>query len=233
MFSRFTPPKTTKYQLALFICLLFHVSGAIGIVASPYQHWFVQNTTLNLCLMAALLVYTQRDFNRNFFLFLFLAFAVGMLSEIIGVNTQWLFGHYRYGEVLGPKLAGVPYLIGIQWIVTVFCSGILARKLLLGLTWVQKWPEISRLGFIFLGATLTTLFDLVLEPVAIQLGFWTWLDGGQIPLYNYVCWFGISAFLLYFFDRLNFPKKNIFAVQLLLIQVAFFLVVMLANGKFV
>jgi len=46
-------------DIALFIVLLFHVSGAIGILFTPYKDWFIQNTPLNLLIMAVLLIVTH------------------------------------------------------------------------------------------------------------------------------------------------------------------------------
>ena len=60
-----------------------------------------------------------------------------------------------------------------------------------------------------------------MEPVAIQLGYWKW--SGDIPVFNYACWFLVSLVLLLFFHFLKFDKENKFAVDLLLIQSMFFL----------
>jgi len=72
------------------------------------------------------------------------------------------------------------------------------------------------------GATLAVIFDWLMEPVAIKLGFWKWQ--GDIPVYNYVCWFFISLLMLVLFRACKFNKQNKFAVNLLLIQLLFFLI---------
>ena len=74
------------------------------------------------------------------------------------------------------------------------------------------------------GALLATAFDWLMEPVAVKLGFWTWLGDGAIPFKNYWSWFLVSAFLLLLFRKLPFPKHNQFAIHLLLIQSLFFLI---------
>jgi uncharacterized membrane protein len=58
--------------------------------------------------------------NSAFYIFAVAAFATGMLTEMIGINTGYLFGNYQYSNVMGYKLLGVPLLIGVQWFVTVF-----------------------------------------------------------------------------------------------------------------
>ena len=89
---------------ALFIALLFHVSGLIGILYTQQKDWFIQHTALNLSLMAGLLIITQQQKNLQFFLFFIITFIAGFGVELIGANTAALFGNYNYGEALGPKL---------------------------------------------------------------------------------------------------------------------------------
>ena len=82
---------------------------------------------------------------------------------------------------------------------------------------------IKALSVVVDGATLAVFFDWIMEPVAVKLGYWQWLGDGEIPLYNYICWFIISMMLLFVFHRLPLDKENKFAVNLLLIQAMFFL----------
>ena len=218
-----------KQNIALFLAILFHVCGAIGILFTPYKQWFINNTTVTLLLMAALLIFTQKNKTVSFWLFAILCFATGVIVEIIGVNTGYLFGNYSYGTVLGPKLYSVPWLIGINWFTTVFCAGNIIHRLnewLLQKIGVEKQPSatVQTLSFLFDAATLATLFDWVLEPSAIKLGYWQWMPKGEIPLFNFICWFAISAALLTVFRMLKFDKHNQFALHLFIIQLLFFLV---------
>ncbi|TAH06721.1 MAG: carotenoid biosynthesis protein, partial [Sphingobacteriia bacterium] len=86
-----------KINTSTFLALLFHVSGLIGILFSPYKEWFIQNTPVNLLVMTVLLFWNQQKINRLLLLFFAIAFTVGMVTEIIGVNTGFLFGNYSYG----------------------------------------------------------------------------------------------------------------------------------------
>lgn len=218
-----------KQNIALFLALLFHVCGAIGILFTPYRQWFIDNTPLNLLLMAALLVFTQKGKPFAFWLFILLCFVTGIIVEIIGVNTGYLFGDYTYGNVMGPKIYAVPWLIGVNWFSTVFCAGCIVYRLNEWL--LKKFTDnlqpsfaVQLFSFVFDAAMLTTLFDWVLEPTAIKLGYWQWQPEGEIPLFNFACWFGISAVLLTVFRLLKFNKHNQFAVHLFIIQLLFFLV---------
>jgi len=209
----------------LFLALLFHGTGVLGILFSPYKDWFVSSTPLVLLFMFLLLANTQLKAIKNFLLSFAIAFVISMATEIIGVNTGLLFGEYQYGPVLGPKILGVPWLIGLNWFVIVYCSGsfllhsveLVERKLTTPLT-VPTSTTMVVLG----GAAMATFFDFILEPVAVKLNFWTW-NRGDIPLFNYLCWFVVSAVLLRINLQLKQVNTDVFASSLLIIQAAFFL----------
>lgn len=214
-----------KPAIPLFIAILFHFMGVLGILLTPYRDWFIANTPLNLILMGILLAASQERIEKGFVLFFLLAFITGMVTEIIGVNTGVLFGDYAYGTVMGPKLLGVPFLIGMNWFVVVFCCGSLMHKLNKVMLAKYEAPipvAIIKWSVIIDGAVLTTFFDWLMEPVAIKLGFWTW-DGDTIPMLNYACWFVISAILLAVQQQLKIKAQNHFAIHLLIIQALFFL----------
>ncbi len=218
----------TKKNLALFIALLFHVSGLIGILFTVYKPWFIEKTTFNLLLMFGLLVWVQSQKNKIFFLFLGFTFVVGMLTEIIGVNTGLIFGHYQYGNLMGVKFFGVPWLIGLNWFNVVFCSGVLAYAIKnlvvkkLNVLVVEENLILNTFFVALVGATIATAFDFILEPAAIKLGFWQW-QNNTIPVYNFLSWFIISFILLLFFNNTIADKKNNFAIQLMFIQILFFI----------
>ncbi len=219
--------KINKYNIATFIALLFHVSGLIGMFTSKYS-WFVANTPLNLLIMFGLIIWTQSEKNKAFFAFVFIAFITGMVTEIIGVNTGLLFGKYEYGKVLGPGIGRAPWLIGINWFTVTYCCGVAITHLH---SFIESksaetdsllTPRIKLISFIVDGAFLATFFDYVLEPVAVKLGYWTWLGDTGIPYSNYLCWFLINLLLLTVFKLLSFSKHNQFALHLLIIELLFF-----------
>ncbi len=179
--------------------------------------------------MAGLIIYTQKKINTSLIIFIAICFVTGIAVEIIGTSTGWLFGNYSYGNALGPAIKNVPYIIGINWFIIIYCCGVSMYMLLTRLT--AKLSEqtgkpsktIKALSVVVDGATLAVFFDWIMEPVAVKLGYWQWLGDGEIPLYNYICWFVISMLLLFVFHRLPLDKQNKFAVNLLLIQAMFFL----------
>ena len=193
------------------------------------KNLFIQATPLNLLLMFILLIWTQEDKGSSFIFFVVIAVGIGFMAEVTGINTGLLFGNYTYGKALGTKFLQVPLIIGINWFVIIYCSGIsiqtLLNKLVKGVSVQNQKLSVTLKVFsvIIDGAILATLFDWFMEPIAIKLGFWHWNEDGGIPMYNYLCWFIISAVLLAAFQYFNFRKQNKFAINLLLIQVMFFL----------
>jgi bisanhydrobacterioruberin hydratase len=218
----------SKFEIATAIAVLFHAIGLVGLLYFDEQ-FFLSATPLNLLLSFALLVWTQSSRNRDFFLFLLACYFAGVIVEMIGVNTGYLFGDYSYGDVLGMKLMHVPLVIGINWAIIIYCCGISIHTLLLkAINRVAadtgKPPAaLKALSVIVDGATLAVFFDWLMEPVAIKLGYWQWHGDGSIPIFNYLCWFLVSTVLLTVFHFSKFNKQNKFAVNLLLIQLMFFL----------
>ncbi|MDN3658359.1 carotenoid biosynthesis protein [Ferruginibacter paludis] len=217
----------SKYQAATFIAILFHTIGLVGILVFN-STFIIQSTPFNLLLSATLLIWTHKDKNKFFYLFAVIAFIAGFAAEVIGVNTGLLFGNYSYGDVLGFKWQQVPVVIGINWLIVVYCCGItihtFLNNIISKLATETKAPPIALKGISVIadGATLAVLFDWLIEPVAVKLGYWQWKNG-SIPLYNYMCWLAIGALLLAVFHFCRFNKQNKFAIHLLLIQVMFFL----------
>ena len=219
----------SKFQVATAIAILFHTIGIVGLLYFD-KAFFLKSTPDNLLLMFVLLVWTQNEKNKYFFLFLTACFLVGIAVEIIGINTGILFGDYTYGNVLGYKVQNVPLIIGVNWFIIIYCSGISIHTLLMkAINRISadtgKNPmALKALSVIIDGATLAVFFDWLMEPVAVKLGYWTWNGDGSVPLYNYLCWFFVSILLLSVFHFVKFNKQNKFAVNLLLIQLMFFLI---------
>ncbi|MBC7867716.1 MAG: carotenoid biosynthesis protein [Gloeobacteraceae cyanobacterium ES-bin-316] len=218
----------SKYQLATAIAILFHIIGIIGFLFFP-SVTFIKTTPLNLLLMCGLLFYTQEKKNRHFYIFFGLCVVTGIAVEILGTSTGLLFGNYSYGTVLGPGIYNVPYIIGVNWFIIIYCCAVSINTLLRHLTarlaeqTGKPSKAIQVLSVMVDGATIAVFFDWLMEPVAVKLGYWQWLGSGEIPLYNYLCWFIISMVLLLVFQKLQFARQNKFAVNLLLIQSMFFL----------
>jgi putative membrane protein len=136
-------------------------------------------------------------------------FLLGFAVEWVGVHKGWLFGEYRYTPVLGYAIAAVPVLIGANWVVVMTGSISLAKKIS-----GKKWL------IAVLAACIATVYDWVLEPIAIKLGYWQWKNG-VVPLYNYVCWWAVSFVMALFWVNFRI-HPNKFGLTLFIIQLLFF-----------
>jgi putative membrane protein len=217
-----------KVQWSTGIALLIHGVGLFGMIWID-KYWFARMTPLNLLLMFFLITWTQPAKKISFFIFVAICFLVGMISEMIGVHTGLLFGNYTYGSIMGFQIANVPLIIGLNWFVILysalaalhfFIDHFTPKNNLLNGNSANRPISIK---LIIAGALLAVFFDWVMEPVAVMLGFWTWAGDGKIPLLNYLSWFFICTFLLFLFRLFKIKPDNIFAVNLFLIQLMFFL----------
>lgn len=210
---------------AVYIAIIIHGFGIIGILSPNYRECFIKCTPFNLIIMALLLLLQQEQRDKKFWLFAGVCFFTGFCAELIGVHTGLLFGDYMYGTILGPRLAQVPLLIGLNWFAIVYCVGSFMEKLhhkMASASAATVSPLLVMISVVIDGAAIATLFDYFMEPVAVSLGYWHW-KSSDIPLYNYVCWFVLSALLLLLMRKLKVSTKNHFATHLLIIQVLFFL----------
>ncbi len=142
--------------------------------------------------------------------------------EWLGVTTGRIFGPYRYGEVLQPQLAGVPLAIGFAWLAMVLSSA--------GLTeWIMaKCRFRSPLWQVLLIALLMLLFDWIMEPAAVRLGYWQWREG-LIPVQNYLAWFVFALLYAAAAWRLDLLQRGAPAVSrhAWVAQIIYFLLVRL------
>ena len=195
------------------LIVLFHAVGLVGFLMPSAIPLFLKLVPFHLLLMATLLVLTHYGKNKEFGLFLLVTYLAGYLIEVLGVSTGLIFGRYTYGETLGIKLADVPLLIGVNWIILTYSTGMAIKYLKIR----------NHLVRALIGALFMVFLDILIEPVAIRFDYWSW-EGMNIPFQNYVAWFLFSFCLLLFFFARKFRPNNPTAIAMLLSQTLFFLV---------
>jgi putative membrane protein len=201
-----------KSQLTLIIIiLLFHVVGLTGLAMPSLRPLFLQLVPWHILLMMVIIIASHRPLDGKILLFALLVFIAGYGAEWIGVHINWLFGNYAYGETLGLQLYNIPLIIGVNWFLLVYSSGVLMQQLRIR----SMFTRILTAGLVLV------LLDLLIEPVAIKLDYWHWKDN-IIPLENYAGWFLVSVVMLFVFEKFNFKKQSIVAPLFLLVQFLFF-----------
>lgn len=202
----------TKDQIAKIAIVLWYLVGIAGFMIRPLQPVFQQLTPFGMVMAAALLMFFHEPKNRKSGLVFSGIVLFGFVVELIGVNTQTIFGFYIYGNSLGPKLWNTPFIIGLNWLVLVYCITSLAKPIR------DTWY------FPLIGAATMVAFDWLMEPVAIANDMWYWAFT-DIPHKNYIDWFLVSGFLFLMMRILKVEINNWIAGFLLAMQVVFFLVI--------
>ena len=191
----------------LFLCYFF---GLIGIASEKYSEMFLQLTPLNLLITLFIFYKINKDFSIRFIQLSFIVFTIGFLVESIGVATGMLFGSYSYGAYFGFKLFETPLMIGVNWLFLALSTYGVVQFFTKKAIWLISIPPL-----------LMTSLDVLVEPVAMKLGFWSW-ENDSIPIQNYVMWFITSLVIHAIIYTFN-PKLNTkISVVILAVQVSFF-----------
>jgi putative membrane protein len=206
----------SRLNLHIAILAIFHLVGVIGFT-TQWRNVFLELTPFHLLLVYAYLLAFQTLINRTFLVFMFFVAFSSYFIELIGVQTGKIFGDYTYGTALGYRIGDTPLLIGVLWFVLVWSIGHQLKSL--ELHWIVKSA---------LGAAMMLVIDLFIEPVAIDLGFWSW-DGGDIPTQNYIAWFIISLGYFLIFNKTKFGDNPI-AKYIYWLLLAFFVLINLFIG---
>jgi putative membrane protein len=199
-----------KYLIAILI--IFHMVGLVGILLPNFKDLILSLSFLNLLLAFVVILLGEDESKPILMKFLLVAFVIGLTVELIGVHTGLLFGDYKYGLNLGPKLWDVPLVIGINWGVLTVTAASVTHSL--------KLPHTLK---IILNAFILVIFDFVMEPVAMKSDFWSW-NNNSIPFFNYVCWFFIAVILQLIYFAMRKPNSNKVFNALFFIQFIFFII---------
>lgn len=116
--------------------------------------------------------------------------GIGLAAEVVGTRTGVPFGSYDYAAGrLGAEISGVPVVVPLAWTGGLYPVWIVAGLLSSGVG-----------GRILLTAAGAVGWDLFLDSQMVADGQWTWRSGiaglpgiSEIPVTNYVGWFGVSA----------------------------------------
>ncbi|MFP4042905.1 MAG: carotenoid biosynthesis protein [Bacteroidales bacterium] len=205
--------KLTESKIVFFTRIFLaaiYLIGVIGISIPSFSSLYVQITPVTLLISGLLLLAFHEPWNRNSILTFLFILAIGFIIEVFGVSTGKIFGAYSYSEILGPKVLDVPLIIALNWLILVY-----------GAYYIASYFFKHQLLRLVIGGILLVVFDLIMEPVAIELNMWTW-EAGMPPFQNYVVWFVASAAMMSFFPLFRLKLKNPVATALFVYLVLFF-----------
>lgn len=143
----------------------------------------------------------QREGWKRALILLALVFGVSLLFESVGVATGLVYGPYHYTNKLGPKFLGlVPYLIPIAWFMMSYPSLVIAERLVGSGAGAGRWRTLLAVAAV--GGLVMTAWDVIMDPLMVAGGHWTWDAVGPyfgIPLQNFWGWWltVFTTFALY------------------------------------
>lgn len=191
---------------------IFYIVGILGLTLPFSQSLFFKITPLSILLVGLILFSHHQNWNLKLWLVLAFIGLATFFVEVVGVKTGLLFGEYHYGSSLGIKVYEVPIVIGLNWIVLLYCTHIMVKNF--RIYWLLK---------VILASVLMVIFDFVLEPSAMAMDMWQW-NGNTIPLQNYFVWFIVSLFMHIVLSISKLKLQNQLAGFVYLVQMVFFLV---------
>lgn len=201
----------------IYLASSMYLAGLIGLNISATQSLFQFLTPFHLLSSLAMLAYWHAEWSPRFLGLCALIFFLGYGVEVLGVHTGLIFGSYQYETTLGWKIWEVPLMIGVNWLVLVYCQADVLRRFSLSIS----HPVVSFLIKVALGAVALTALDVLVEPVAIQQAMWSW-TAGTPPMHNYIGWLVVSCIMMGIFLAFPLKKNNPLAPWILALQWAFF-----------
>ncbi|MDA8630032.1 carotenoid biosynthesis protein [Flavobacteriaceae bacterium] len=197
-------------RMSIFFLWLINISGFFGML-SDQNEFFLSTTPYVLSLTLLLLILNHDLSDKKSKIGLMLIFLFGLIVELLGVNYGLFFGDYSYGDNLGSKIYGVPYVIGFNWVLLIIATGSVSDKLIKG----------RKIYKIIFASFLMVLIDLLMEKSAPKLDFWEFVIS-PVPFSNYLWWFIFSLCFQYVFFKTVKTKEYNLSSNILVIQFIFF-----------
>lgn len=187
----------------VLFALVFPIVGAITLVASAesvlpavlaFNPVFILLgvIAMRLPLIAGLLPLIDRTAATA--LIALTAYAYGI--EYVGTTTGIPYGQFSYGVSLGPMLFGK-----IPLALPVFFVPLVVNSYLLCLLFLDDHTDRTIVRRLVVVAAVLGM-DLILDPAAVALGFWTYGGGLYygVPLSNFVGWIVSATIAVTVFD---------------------------------
>lgn len=152
---------------------------------------------------------------QGILVFTTLCLGVGVLFESLSLRTGFPFGHYRFTDLMGPKLFDLPILLALAYVGMGYLSWVVGLVILD----CQSEPISGRkIVLLPLAASfIMTAWDLSMDPVWADIDHaWVWRDGGSyfgVPISNFFGWFltaytFFQLFGLYLRNRVSIPSQT-------------------------
>ncbi len=201
-----------KFISSIVLLIILYSVGIAGIAFGKTRNLVLSLSAANIIISVIILLWNHKGSIVDIAPGFFIAFATGLAVEIVGVNTGWPFGVYSYGENLGIKIMGVPWVIGINWFYLTYAFSAILKFI--------RNIFIRSLGV----AALMVAFDIIMEIVAPRLDYWSF-EASHVPIANYLSWLVIGFIISIAVNISAKAINNRLAVPLIVIQLIFFIII--------
>jgi isopentenyl-diphosphate Delta-isomerase len=154
--------------------------------------------------------------------------VLALIIETSAIITGFPYGHFGYSELLGAKILGyAPWTVFLAWTPLVVAAYAIARRLGEGQLTANSYQLLASIYQIAATAVLLVIFDLVLDPGAVKIGFWQYKGGGffyDVPLSNFLGWLFSGAIAGVVLEIFFAFKRPLLPVPVQLISSTFFIV---------
>jgi putative membrane protein len=205
-----------KENIAIIILIILYAVGLIGFTV--FRIDLIKLTPINLIISAAILFYFHQPKNTMFWIWILGVFQAGYILELLGVTTGRIFGQYFYGNNLGFKIADVPVIIGLNWVMLCYVAMHVCHIVLNNFVPNKNVHIMVKAA---LGAMFMLIIDIFIENIAPQLDFWYW-NNNAVPIQNYTAWYIFSFAFIFVYHQLELPLTNKIAPWLFGLQLTFF-----------
>lgn len=182
------------------------VAAAWGLANAPLrpEFWWVSSLAI-LLFSAPVIVGTVTWLGPRRGVLLLSALGLyALVFESVAIATGVPYGRFAYTDVLGPKVLGLaPLMVLVAWTPLILGSLAVTRR---------AWQAI----------VLVVICDLVLDPAAVSLGFWSWEEPGPyygVPFVNFGGWVVSGGLAVLAMRRLPRPLPDLLARNLWLVLV--------------
>jgi putative membrane protein len=213
-------------NISFFLANLFFAAAIVFYIMLLWQGQMTNGFFLTAFFTLSIFIFTlwhafAKFGARNAIVFLILVLLVSSAAEFIGANlANNLEGYYKYSEFLGWQIFNVPILVILMWAAVIYLSYQVSEHIT-NFRFTKATLFIQRFWVSFWSALLTSLivvaWDFALEPLALNMGWWSWANLGDyfgVPIQNFFGWITISfsAVFIYkiFFEREHLEKETFF-----------------------
>lgn len=199
-----------NHYIIFFIITAFLTIGAFFMVNVEMPPWAYVVSGLNIVLFAAPAMWATIKWLgwKNGLILLFLLGIYATLIETFAITTGFPYGNFIYSDLLGFRLFNlVPWTVAFAWTPLMLAAYTITARFDFKL-----WLRIVMIAVFLL------MFDMVLDPGAVYMKFWTYSGGGffyGVPLSNFAGWIlsgligaGIIEFLIGKFNPILPPPAQ-------------------------